>query len=66
MKGLVLPFIASSVGDEIVLEGRFEEGVVTRWIFSAIGPGSFRGRAVESQDVARTWALRQEMSARHA
>jgi hypothetical protein len=30
VKGLVLPFIARPVGEEIVLEGHFEEGVVTQ------------------------------------
>ena len=66
VKGLVLPFLASQVGDEIVLEGNFEEGSVTRWIFSDIGADSFRWRAIESHDGGATWTLRQEMSARRA
>jgi hypothetical protein len=63
-KGLVLPFLARSVGDEIVLEGSFEADMLTRWIFSEIAPSSFRWRAVESNDAGRSWSLVQEMSAR--
>jgi hypothetical protein len=63
-KGLVLPFIARPVGDEIVLEGSFEEDKLTRWIFSEIAPKSFRWRAVESDDAGRSWSLVQEVSAR--
>jgi hypothetical protein len=44
------------VGDEIVLERRFAEGSITRWIFSDIDAGSFRWRAVESDDDGRTWS----------
>jgi hypothetical protein len=63
-KGLVLPFIARPVGDEIVLEGSFEDDKLTRWIFSEVAPNSFRWRAVESNDAERNWSLVQEMSAR--
>ena len=66
MKGLVLPFVARPIGDEIVLEGRFAEGAVTRWMFSDVEPGSFRWRAVESTDDGSTWTLVQEMAARRA
>ena len=44
--GVVMPFIARGVGEEIVLEGSFEEGVLTRWIFSRIERDSFSWRAV--------------------
>jgi len=64
VKGLVLPFIARPVGDEIVLEGHFDERVVTQWIFSDIAASSFRWRAVESYDDGCTWSIVQEMSAR--
>jgi hypothetical protein len=63
-KGLVLPFIARPAGDEIVLEGSFEDDKLTRWIFSKIVPSSFHWRAVESNDAGRSWSLVQEMSAR--
>ena len=62
-KGVVMPFIARSVGDEIVLEGSFEEGVQTRWIFSEVTPDSFSWRAVESKDAGESWTLLQEMKA---
>lgn len=64
VKGLVLPFIARSVRDEIVLEGRLNDQSMTRWIFSDITPSAFRWRAVESQDGGHTWSLVQEMVAR--
>lgn len=64
VRRLVLPFIARRVGAEIVLEGSFEAGVVTRWIFSEVTPATFRWRAVESRDGWATQTLRQEMRAR--
>jgi hypothetical protein len=61
-KGLVLPFVAKQVGDEIVLE-REEVGTTTRWIFSEVAPESFHWRAVESRDGGESWTLVQEMDA---
>ncbi|MEU4328573.1 hypothetical protein [Nonomuraea dietziae] len=61
-RGWVLPFIARQQGEEMVLEGTFD-GVLTRWIFSDVKPGSFHWRAVESSDDGRTWRLRQQMLA---
>ncbi|HET7291785.1 MAG TPA: hypothetical protein VFM88_05125 [Vicinamibacteria bacterium] len=63
-KGLVRPFVGRQVGAEIVLEGSFAPGSVTRWIFSAITPDSFRWRNVESWDQWSTQVLHQEMVAR--
>jgi hypothetical protein len=63
-RGVVMPFLARSVGDEIVLEGSFEEGVRTRWIFSGITPDSFSWRAVDSNDDDASVTLLQEMKAR--
>jgi hypothetical protein len=63
-RAVVMPFLARSVGDEIVLEGSFEEGVRTRWIFSDITPDSFSWRAVDSKDEGASWSLLQEMNAR--
>lgn len=64
VRTVVLPFIARAVGDEIVLEGSFEPGVTTRWIFSEIASDAFRWRAVESRDGWQTQQLKQEMRAR--
>jgi hypothetical protein len=61
---VVMPFLARSVGDEIVLEGSFEDGVRTRWIFSEITRDSFSWRAVDSKDDGESWTLLQEMKAR--
>jgi hypothetical protein len=60
---VVMPFIARRIDDEIILEGSFEDGVVTRWIFSDVTSQSFSWRAVESCDGGDTWSLRQEMKA---
>jgi hypothetical protein len=65
-KQVVMPFIGRRDGDEIVLEGSFEDRVVTRWIFFDVAPDSFRWRAVDSTDDGATWRLRQEMTARRA
>ena len=61
---VVMPFIARRIEDEIVLEGSFEEGVTTRWIFSDITSQSFSWRSVESRDGGATWTLNQQMEAR--
>ena len=61
---VVMPFLARKVGEEIVLEGSFEEGVQTRWIFSEITTDSFAWRAVDSKDNGQNWTLLQEMKAR--
>lgn len=62
VNGYVLPFIARSVGDEIILE-RTERGEITRWIFSHIQPDSFHWRAVNSSNSGVSWRLDQEMFA---
>lgn len=64
--GTVMPFIGRRIGEEIVLEGRFEAGKTTRWIFSDIAPARFRWRAVESGDGGATWVTTLEMDARRA
>jgi hypothetical protein len=60
---VVMPFVARPIDGEIVLEGSFEEGVATRWIFSDITSESFSWRSVESSDGGETWTLNQEMKA---
>ena len=64
--GAVLPFTGRQVGEEIVLEGSFAEGTLTRWIFSGITPERFRWRAAQSADGGATWTTVQEMAARRA
>ena len=61
---VVMPFIGRAVGDEIVLEGSFEEGVLTRWIFHDIEPDSFSWKNVNSRDGGASWIVNQEMVAR--
>jgi hypothetical protein len=61
---VVMAFIGRLIDDEIVLEGSFEEGVTTRWIFSDITPDSFSWRNVDSADGGDTWTLKQEMKGR--
>ena len=63
VKSMVRPFIARLVGSEIILDGSFDEGIRTRWIFSEITLGAFRWRAIESRDDWKTHRLVQEMFA---
>jgi hypothetical protein len=55
--------LARRSGNEIVLEGRTEEGLDLRWSFPEITEGSFRWRSVSSVD-GETWRLREEMHVR--
>lgn len=64
VRHLVRPFIAKQVQDEIVLEGSFTGGTITRWIFSAITADTFKWRNVESADNGTTWKQVQHMAAR--
>ena len=64
VKNNVLPFIARKIEDAIVLEGKFEDDLSTRWIFSDITSDSFHWRALESADDWRTYTTLQEMLAR--
>ena len=66
MRHLVRPFIARQIGDEIILEGSFASGILTRWVFSQITPTSFYWRNMESSDEGVTWTIVQEMDARRA
>jgi hypothetical protein len=59
-----MPFIARPVEAEIVLEGSFEPGQTTRWIFSAITPDTFHWRHVDLLNASMTEVLRQTMDAR--
>jgi hypothetical protein len=64
VRHLVRPFIARQLGEEIVLEGSFASGTMTRWIFSAITVNTFKWRNVESGDNGKTWNEIQRMTAR--
>jgi hypothetical protein len=59
-------FIARRIGPEIILEGKDDDGSVTRWIFSAITKKSFHWRSVNSSDNGKNWKLEQEMFVRRA
>ena len=63
VRGVVMTFIGRRVGEEIVLDGSFEPGVATRWIFSDITDRTFRWRAVQSPDEWRTERKVQEIFA---
>src|SRR5262249_38703454 len=62
--GVVMAFIGRQIGNEIVLEGEFTPGAVSRWTFSEITPTTFRWRQIESMDSGETWMTTQEMAAR--
>jgi hypothetical protein len=57
-------FVARSVDDAIVQEGRTEEGYPLRWIFSEIEEDSFTWRGVCWRNGEKTWHLREEMRVR--
>jgi len=63
VRRIVRPFIARQSGSEIVLEGSFAPGTLTRWIFSNIEERSFAWRNIESQDGGATWTTVQRMEA---
>lgn len=64
IRHIVRPFIAQQVGDEIILEGSFASGSLTRWIFSQITETSFHWHNQESSDNGETWTIVQTMDAR--
>lgn len=66
MRHLVRPFIARQVGDEIILEGSFAPGNLTRWVFSQITATSFHWRNMESSDEGVMGTIVQEMDAQRA
>lgn len=58
---VVTAFIGNKVEDEIVLEGRNDDGVMLKWIFYNIKPDSFMWRGEESKDSGKTWILAEKM-----
>ncbi len=64
VKGLVIPFIARKINDEIVLESSPNTELERKWIFSEITKDSFRWRSMESTDGWATESKVQEMFCR--
>ncbi len=62
----VRQFIARPVGDEIVLDGREEDGTPIRWIFSEIARDSFRWRGERYDAKDARWSRNEEMRIRRA
>jgi hypothetical protein len=60
--GQLVTFTARSVGPEIVLSGRDNDGHPTRWIFSDVSANTFRWRAVTSYDHGQSWRVEQRMT----
>ncbi len=63
-QGVVRPFLARQVGDEIVLEATADDGHPIKWIFSKITSGSFRWRAEERRGNGDSWTVTEEMRIR--
>ena len=61
---VVKTLIGRPVGDQIVLEGKSDEGHLVKWIFSEITSDSFRWHSEQSRDNGKTWALREDMRIR--
>ena len=62
--GVVRPFVARQVGDEIVLEGKSARGNPLHWIFSEITSTSFRWREEELRAPPSGWVMDEEMRIR--
>ena len=56
--------VARPAGDEILQEGRTDEGDPLRWIFSEIEERSCTWRSLASPDGGATWRLCEEMHVR--
>jgi hypothetical protein len=62
VNGVVLPFIARQIGEDLVLE-RSENGEMARWMFTEIAADSFHWLNKVSTDEGQTWTLKQDMRA---
>lgn len=62
--GIVWPFIARQIGDEMVLERTDESGNLIHWTFGDIADASFHWRADTLPDGGVTWRREQDMFAR--
>lgn len=56
--------IARRKGNEIVQEGKLEDGTLIRWSFVDIKSGSFRWLGESSKDGGKTWVLDAEFLAK--
>jgi hypothetical protein len=56
--------IGRARGNDIVQDGKLENGDAVRWSFSEITPNSFRWRGELSPDSGATWQLQAEFFAR--
>jgi hypothetical protein len=65
VRRIVRPFLARPTSEGIALEGSFDEGVDTRWVFSDIGPTSFRWRNEDTRN-GTDWHLNQTFVATRA
>jgi len=59
----ILSFLGRKIGNEIVLEGKFENDLL-KWIFSEIMPNSFTWHEKKSSDLGKTWTLTERMKIR--
>ena len=65
MHGVVIPFIARGIGDEIVLEGRHaDDDRPMRWVFSEISRERFLWRNTVSSDEGQSWTTQQDFVCR--
>src|SRR5712691_5195108 len=64
LKQVYLRQIGRARGDDIVQEGRSDDGVVIRWSFTEITPDSFHWLGARSPDGGTTWRLQVEFFAR--
>jgi len=63
-QGAIRRLVGRRVADEILIEGKTDEGHPVKWIFSEITANSFRWHSEESQDDGKTWTLREDMQIR--
>ena len=56
--------IGRACGNDIVQDGKDDDGNAVRWSFSEITPNSFRWRGERSFDAGATWQLQAEFFAR--
>lgn len=64
-QNVVKTLIGRPVGNEIVLEGKTDDGLV-KWIFSEIKADSFRWHSEQSKDNGQTWTIKEDMRIRRA